>query len=328
MKLLILLPFAFILLVSCNNGTKQNSQPITTDSAEKVYMNILVAKPVFVAAFKDSADKDFIIGVRPYSNPLTNYIVTRIVNVNNNWQTEKEDTIGNELQVNILDSFRTEKVKNQDYITFTAKHYMPGRLTEGMATIEYHLINANNLYDYALAYDGEEVEENIVSGQFTYDDLLNKESELKKFQEARAQQSKYVYKKTATDYDINSNVNHKKKWLVDNPEIETKEYAYEQPIKLTYYTNLLQEIEKQFAGSSNLKSFENDDYKIFVLWRSGVYGVEKKSGKQFPIWLYNCFTDWELYAEFIDKNKLLIENENCYTVTVDLDKKIYSRKQL
>jgi hypothetical protein len=327
MRLLIFL-LAVTFFTSCNNGTSNINQAISADSAQKVYMNILVAKPVFVSAFKDSLDRDFIIGIRPYSNPLTNYIITRIVSINNNWQTHREDTIGNELQVNILDSFRIEKIKNQNYILFTAKHYMPGRLTEGLASIEFHLIDLNDLHDYSLGYDGEEVEENVVSGEFGYDDLLKQNGELKKFQETRSQQSKYIYKKTAADYDINNVANFKKKWLIDNPNIETREYAYEEPIHLTSYgKGLIDEyIGKDLTDNGDV-IFQNADYKIIVMWRHGVYAFDKKHRKQIPIWLYNCFTDWNIYAEFINKNVLSITNENCYTVTVDLDKRIYSRKQ-
>ena len=246
MKAFAYLFFATIFFTSCKTGTSNpTNQAISTDSAQKVFMDIVVAKPVFVAGFKDSSGRDFIVGIKEYKNPalnfLTNYILTRIVSVNNNWQIEKEDTIDNKLQVDILDSFKVEKISNQNLISFTTKHFMPGRLVENLASIEFHLIDPTNFHDYTIVCDGEIVRENdsaqdnIVSGDFSYDDLLNKNPELKKFQEIKSQQSKYIYKKTSADYDINNVANFNKKWMIDNPGIEKREYTNDEPISFTYY---------------------------------------------------------------------------------------------
>ena len=345
MNRLLFFLFATSLFVSCNNQSNNPTlQTISVDSAQKVFREIVVARPVFVAGFKDSSGRDFIVGIQEYKNPLinflTNYILTRIVSVDNNWQIEKEDTIDNKDQVDILDSFKVEKIGNQHFISFTAKHFDPARLVENLASIEFHLIDATSFHDYSIACKGEIVqtsdsaESNIVSGKIYYDSLLTKNTELKKFQESKSRQSKFIYKKTPIDYDMNNVANYEKKWLIDNPGIEEREYVNDEPIKFTYYTKgLLNGLIDQYifkdTAEDGTKIFQNSNYKIIVVWRQGVYAYDKKSQKQFPIWLYNCFQDADFDVELKTADIVSITNDFCnYEVTVNLDEKTYSRKNI
>jgi hypothetical protein len=320
-----LLLIGLIILTACNNQSPADkTQTISLDSASKVYMNVVTAKPYFIASFIDTTGQPLIVGIQEKPGIMRNYLLTSIETRNNNWQKSNETTLAEEEAIEILDSITMERIDNKDYLYISARQYMPGTGSAGLSSIIFYAIDPNTLTKYSLAYSGEEInEEQVVSGEYYYDSSLNGNASLKKFLETKAQNSKYVYKKTAADYDINNPKNFEKKFLIDNPGIQESKYHNEDKLTLTFYNEDLTKI----VGNS-ADTVVNKDFKIFVLWRYGVVGFDKAKKKYFPIYIDKCNHGCELHASFDTGNILNVNYEYGDNMKFDLDKFTYSREPL
>ena len=316
------LTIGLLILTACNN---QNStykvQTISLDSASKVYMNVMTAKPYFIAPFIDTTGQSFILGVQQEQGEfITNYMVTKIESKNNNWQKSNQVLLAKNETVEILDTIGTEKISNKNYLYISTKQGEPGSGAAGLASIVFYAIDANTLSKYVLTYSGEEVNDEQVSGEYYYDSALNGNTSLKKFLEAKARDSKYIYKKTAADYDINNPENFNKKFLIDNPNIQESKYHNNDKVNVTYYD---EDITKGF----DVDTVENKDFKIFVLWRFGVVCFDKSKKKYFPIYIDICNHGCDLQVSF-DKGNILNVNYEYGgdSMKFNLDKLTYSRE--
>lgn len=312
------------MLTACNNQNstdKTQTQTVSLDSASKVYMNVVTAKPYFIASFADTTGQPFIVGVQEKAGIMTNYLLTKIESRNNNWQKANEVTLAEDEAVEILDSIKTEKIDNKDYLYVSARQYVPGTGSAGFASIVFYAIDPNSLTKHSLAYSGELINDEQVQGEYYYDSTLNSNTSLKKFLEAKAQASKYVYKKTAADFDINNSKNFEKKFLVDNPDIQESKYHSGDKLNVTYYDEDLTKI----VGSS-VDTVENKDYKVFVLFRFGVVGYDKAKRKYFPIYIDKCNHGCDLHASFDTGNILNVNYDFGDKLQFNLDKFTYSRE--
>jgi hypothetical protein len=315
-----------VILTACNDqattfATKQQTQTLSLDSASKVYMNIVTAKPYFIASFIDTTSQPFIVGFQEKSGIIPNYVLTKIESRNNNWQKVNEVTLAEEEAVEILDTIKTEKIENKDYLYVSTKQYVPGTGAAGFASIVFYAIDPASLTRHSLVYSGELVNEDQVSGEYYYDSSLNKNNALKRYLEEKAQTSKYVYKKTAADFDLNNPKNFEKKFLIDNPEIQESRYRNQEKLNVTYYDDDLPRI----VGSS-VDTVENKDYKIFSLFRFGVVGFDKKKKRFFPIYIDKCNNGCDLTASLGVGNILDIVYDLGDRLKFDLDKFTYSRE--
>lgn len=317
-----LFAIGLLILTACNNQSSADKmQTISLDSVSKVYMNVVTAKPYFLASFADTSGQPFIVGIQEKAGIMTNYLLTKIESQNNNWQKSNEATLAEDEAVEILDSIRIEKIDNKDYLYISTRQYVPGTGSAGFASIMFYVINPNTLTKYSLAYSGEVINEDQVSGEYYSDSTLNLNPSLKSFLETKAQNSKYVYKKTAADFDINNPKNFEKKFLVDNPEIQESKYHNNDKLTLTFYDEDLTKI----VGNS-ADTVENKHFKIFVLWRYGVVGFDKAKKKYFPIYIDKCNHGCELHASFDTGNVLNVNYEYGDSMKFDLDKLTYSRE--
>ena len=317
-----LLTIWLLILTGCNNqNSADKMDTISLDSAYKVYMNVVTAKPYFLESFTDTTGQPFIVGIQEKAGIMTNYLFTKIESQNYNWQKSKEVTLAEDKAVKILDSIKTVKIDNKDYLFISTWEYVPGTGSAGFASIVFYIIDPNTLNKYSLAYNGEDINDEQVSGEYSYDSALNGNASLKNFLEAKAQGSKYIYKKTSADYDINNPKNFEKKFLVDNPDIQESKYHDNDKLNLTFYNEDL----TQFVGNS-VDSVENKDFKIFVIRRFGVVGFDIEKKKYFTIYIDKCNHGCELNAAFDIGNVLNVNYEYGDSMQFDLDKHTYSKR--
>lgn len=215
--------------------------------------------------------------------------------------------------------FLRKKIQNIDYFLFALMESPLGNGDPGLY-LSFIMLNRNTLQFYTLKYVGEPTlrSENAVEGEFLENVALDHNITIKKELYQFAQESKWIYKPSEEEKDINYYRNFEQKWHLDNYP-KGAESFYPTIVKSTYYSENL----FQYNGNyDNDQVIENADFKIVTYFRNNIIGYDKNKKLYFPITVESCATGCDKKIEFVSKYEIEISYEmNVQEAdTIDLNK--------
>jgi hypothetical protein len=328
MKKYILFTIIFLIFISCNNV--ENSK-ISKNEATRIFIDLVKTKPIncVVATIKDNGYIICLAKKNEVNDSLGSEIFTlyKLSKFANKWRIEDSKEVIKEKFRYI--NFHYDDGKNYDFeITlikdkaylylFFDTHEMGNAL--GSTKYNFTLIalsdfNVTNLiYE---AYDTGDKEDFINLKEFKSNSIVLK------FLEEKAKKSKFIYRPTFQDLDINDPINYEKRWRLDNnlrSIWDMKNNLKNEKINVTYYTSSI--FPKDFPDE---QSIENVDFKIINGFRSDILGYDKLKKKYFPIWFDNGCHGCNKKIEFINSSTLKITyiESNNEMILVDLNQMIY-----
>lgn len=335
-----------ILISSCKEGNFDkiknvvNGSTITEKEATNIFKNIMLIEPVkcipTVIEKKECiiciADKTGVAGDDKnfYSNP--EIYVYKLIKFADKWQVESEHVLYSQeyKYCDFNEEIEVVNIENNPYLFLIYSLSDVGNASE-VKTIKFSLVSLNNFKQTTLDYTGYDHynDESIrlyTKGEFSnLASLSNKPKSIVNFLEEKASKSSLIYSPTSEDLDINSAINHEKKWQIDNSKIEDiwslKKNTFEKALKITYYD------ESIFPSDDNtiFSIIENSNFKIMSLFRNNILGYDKLKKKYFPIWVDNCHRGCNKEITFIDDSTLEIYygEGNEQIVIIDLAKMTY-----
>jgi hypothetical protein len=327
--------FAVVLLIasffsSCGSQLVANQNSISIDSATMIYQDVALSNPVYVSPVSQSGQNS-IVGIKEFSGITSDYIVSKIMNVNGNWQISLTDTLSNEYRyVNLIVPPSLEMIEDKNFVFIQTKENEGGTAAAGLGMVRFYLIDATNFSKYILTYAGEEMSDSLIKGEYSYSANLESKIAVKTFLDRKAASSSWIYHNEAADYELSNPKNFEKKFFIDNPNIKNNLSLY-QSLKSTYYSenlvtyvrnNYFQRAETQFIVSD---STSNSKYIIYTLWRYGAIALDRSSKKYFPLIVYPCKDGCgDLFVRFVKNNVVEFGYSN-YGVptTIDIDQIVF-----
>jgi hypothetical protein len=245
------------------------------------------------------------------------------------WRVESEkEIISLEFETISFDGFDFEitMIDDKAYLYFLFETSPVG---SAFNEENYHfsMVSLTDLTMFELVYN-----DNHISDEQDFiniEDLKDKPIILK-YLEEKAAKSKFVYKPTKEDLDMDNPKNYEKRWKIDNSNISTPwgdNNGVNNTIKVKYYSKNVYPIPWK-DDSFYLKKIENGKYIIITLLRNNVIGYDKVKKKYFPIWVESCGRGCNKDIAFVGKDKLQITWEVNVAIIVDLNSmnfEIYKR---
>lgn len=314
-----ILTACLVILSSCS---KADTPSISKTEAIAIFKNLKRIQPTNVAISTiNGVEKIVCIAKKngpednPYSDKYLVYVLSKFANT---WRVESEKEIINlEFETISFDGFDFEVaiIDNRAYLYFV---YVTGPVGNAVSYANYNftLVSLSDFTISELVY--QELHLSDERDFINLEDFKDKPIILK-YLEERAAKSKFVYKPTKEDLDMDNPKNYEKRWEIDNPNISTiwdGNSAINNTLKVTYYTKNI--IPKEMPSIFSKK--ENKKYIIFALFRSDILGYDKLKKKYFPIWVESCSHGCNKDIEFIgnDKLKIIYSESQGETIVVDL----------
>ncbi|MBF4515823.1 hypothetical protein IRZ71_05690 [Flavobacterium sp. ANB] len=202
--------------------------------------------------------------------------------------------------------FLRKKIKNIDYFLFATKESPMGNGDVSLY-LRFIMLNMNTLKFYTLEYIGENSLRSgeFVDGTFSENETLEHNMIIKKELYEFANQSKWIYKPTEKEKDINYYTNFEHKWYKDNYP-GGSEIFYPTIVRSTYYSENL----FQFNGDyDDDQVIENADFKIVSYFRNNIIGYDKNKELYFPITVESCTMGCDKEIEFVSEHEIKISYE-------------------
>ncbi|KRB55615.1 hypothetical protein [Flavobacterium sp. Root186] len=199
-----------------------------------------------------------------------------------------------------------KKIQGVDYFLFAIKESPLGN-GDPEIYLSFIMLNTNSLKFYALKYIGEYTLRSgeFVDGEFTKDKILESNTAVYNELYQFGAKSKWIYKPTEEEKDINFYKNFEEKWNEDNYP-EGKESSYPTIVKSTYYGENLFEFNGEYDKDQVI---ENNDFKIVSYFRNNIIGYDKNKKLYFPIAVESCHVGCDKEIKFISENEIEISHE-------------------
>lgn len=221
--------------------------------------------------------------------------------------------------INIDSHFLRKKIQGIDYFLFALKESPMGN-GDPSSYLSYIMINTNNLQFYKLGYIGEYTlrSGDSIDGDFTKDKTLESNTTVYNELYQFASKSKWIYKPTEKEKDINYYKNFEQKWYKDNNH-EDEETSASSTITSTYYTENLFKFNGFYDDDQVI---ENADFKIVSYFRHNIIAYDKNKKLYFPVIVGSCAHGCNKEIKFVSENEIEIvyEMNTQKTDTIDLDK--------
>ncbi len=293
LKLLLIL--CLLVFKTTTYGQSKNSN---YDIAKNIFKVTLTKEPKFVV-FDDSI-KNFIIGITEDFENLPSIKIEKLTLVNQNWQLIKSISVGNGNWNDYLnDTAFLVSLNKETYIYYSSNY---GIRATGEEAVDFNLVDLQLENTYTLNVTGEYQKDETVKGDFSYSDNLKNSLELKNYLEGVTKKSKFVYKKSSDDYNINSTKNFEKKFKITNANLFRTNKLKIETFKPIYYTENLE----KYINSSVTK-IENTNFKILSFFKYGIIGYDKRIKKYFPIYFQDNVLDI-ITAKFKETDKIIIKS--------------------
>ncbi|RKR05687.1 hypothetical protein C8C83_5038 [Flavobacterium sp. 90] len=202
--------------------------------------------------------------------------------------------------------FLRKKIQDVDYFLFAVMKSPMGNGDHSLY-LSFIMLNMNTLKFYTLEYIGENTvrsrETETVDGAFEESKTLDSNPEIKKELYEFANQSKWIYKPTGKEKDINYYTNFEQKWYSDNASKNGKSPDI---ITSTYYSEDLFKFNGEYDKD---QVTENESFKIVTYFRNNVIAYDKNKKLYFPIIVESCAHGCAKTIEFVSENEIEVTYE-------------------
>lgn len=200
--------------------------------------------------------------------------------------------------------FLRKQIQNVDYFLFAVMKSPMGNGDPGLY-LSFIMLNMNTLKFYTLEYIGENTvrSRETVDGDFEENKTLDSNPEIKKELYEFANKSKWIYKPTGKEKDINYYTNFEQKWYSDNAPKNGKSPDI---ITSTYYSEDLFKLNGEYDKDQVI---ENESFKIVTYFRHNVIGYDKNKKLYFPVIVESCAHGCDKTIEFVSENEIEVTYE-------------------
>ncbi|QHT65221.1 hypothetical protein GXP67_00290 [Rhodocytophaga rosea] len=304
-----------------NSGETPSNDPTTSTFISATNET----NPVMVTAIRHSTQRETIMGVTDLSKPMySRYAIFSLdvdYSLSNRVQRMDSISYGQEFtSIEIIHPFKLAFLPgNKHYLYFASKDNEYGSGAAGLSTLRFNLYSPVTNEIYSLVFDGEDVAEGRVEGDFVNIDAFTGTKEELLYLLKRADTCSYIRK--PEEVNIESPAEYAKKWKAENPgvvDVFDARGGEEGSLAFPSYI----EAPIPFSEASNI--IENDDYTVADFFRGSVFAESKTSGMYYMVWLEGCNHGCEKKISFSDDGKLKITYEvQPITVLIDLKNPAY-----
>ncbi|MCZ4244261.1 hypothetical protein [Pedobacter punctiformis] len=335
---------SMLLMISCRNEIKKNTQNNVRDTISRTNPNIekgsiankMMENAVPAALYSVKNARDETIGIhaaeasahsRYFLVGDTNFITaSRYIKSDGQYRQIKTDTLlANEYTYTELDSnhFVKKKINNKDYVLLTVKETFKGQAVTSI-DLNFIMLDLNSMEYYTLRYVGEHSLRcyDCIDGSFTENKQLDKYPDIKKALYQYANESKWVYRPAAAEKSPDYYKNYEVKWDKDNQADYHLANGHSDIPETIYSTYYKEDLFKITGDRATATTIENSRFIIASYFRGNILGYDKQKKLYFPIYIESCVTGCDKKIKFTSGNAIEAKYDEysankVYTINLD-----------